>query len=336
MNTHILSESGDRRDVRAKQPSSLARIVSVIAAILYGAMLCRIPQEHFKDFSNYIVYAEYSWERLLGLLSDGLLTTLSNEPVWLLINAALGSLLPSEEVVRLIIFFSASTVAWVVLRNHPRQFFWLLIFLLLPMVIKNHLIHLRQGLAISVFLLGWFASSKWQRRILLSLTPFIHASFFFVLPILVASKAMIKLRLGPDIRIIVFAMAGIGVGIGLGWLAALLGARQAYEYQFAMTDVSGLGFVLWLGVFILFRMEGRQFLRIHAFETGMIVFYLGTYWLIEVTARIFESSVLLVLIAGLSLTGWRLVAYKIIVCCVLFGLSWSMRTGAPAMGFGVG
>jgi len=103
-----------------------------------------------------------------------------------------------------------------------------------------------------------------------------------------------------------------------------------------MTDVSGLGFVLWLGVFILFRMEGRQFLRIHAFETGMIVFYLGTYWLIEVTARIFESSVLLVLIAGLSLTGWRLVAYKIIVFCVLFGLSWSMRTGAPAMGFGVG
>jgi hypothetical protein len=114
----------------------------------------------------------------------------------------------------------------------------------------------------------------------------------------------------------------------------VLGARQAAQYDFHMTEVSGLGFVLWFVIFVLWVFEGRSFLREHVFETGMIVFYLSTYWLIEVTARIFESGMLLVLLAGLALPGWRRLGFLAVI--VAYGsATWLLRTGQPAMGFGI-
>jgi hypothetical protein len=102
-----------------------------------------------------------------------------------------------------------------------------------------------------------------------------------------------------------------------------------------MEDVSGLGFAFWFGVLGLMLMQGRNFLRKYVFETGLVGFYLATYWMIEVTARIFESGLLLVLLAGLSLTGWRRLTYLSAVLA-FGGLSWILRVGQPAMGFGIG
>ncbi|HSH42221.1 MAG TPA: hypothetical protein VK973_08880, partial [Arenicellales bacterium] len=46
-------------------------------------------------------------------------------------------------------------------------------------------------------------------------------------------------------------------------------------------------------------------------------FYLCTYWLLEVTARIFESGMLPILFAGLLLTGWRRPAFLTLI--VVYG-----------------
>ncbi len=66
-------------------------------------------------------------------------------------NSALGLFADPDVVVRLIIFVSAFLTAWLVLSNNTKYIFPLLILLFLPNVIKNYLIHLRQGLAISIF-----------------------------------------------------------------------------------------------------------------------------------------------------------------------------------------
>lgn len=309
--------------------------LTLLLAAGYGAVLSQIPAEHFKDFSNYIAYAEHSWLRLLWLLDRSPLETLANEPVWLLINAALGAFLSPEGVVRTIIVTSSTLVAVISLRSKPEQFYWLLLLLMLPIVLKNHLIHLRQGLAVAVFMLGWFSSRQTARLALMALTPFIHASFFFVLLVLWVARGMMRFRFGPDVRALVLLVIGLSMGVALEWLAAMLGARQASEYAFKMAEVSGLGFVFWFSVLALMAMEGRRFLREYTFETGLVIFYLATYWLIEVTARIFESGLLLVLLAGLALTGWRRPAFLSMVL-VYGGLMWLIRIGQPAMGFGIG
>ena len=311
------------------------RLLVFLFATSYGATLSRIPTEQFKDFANYLVYAEYSLPRFLNFLDGSILELLANEPVWLLINAVLSTFLPAEAVVRVIIFASATYVAWRILNSYPRHFLWLLMFLLLPWVVKNHLIHLRQGVAIALFLWGWFSPNRSMRWLLMGLAPFVHASFFFVLALLWIAKGMRYLSLGPEIRTIGFVVMGVSVGLGLAWLAALLGARQAEEYDFAMAQVSGLGFVLWLGILGLWFLEGRDFLKEYVFESGMIVFYLSTYWLIEVTARIFESGMLPVLLAGLTLTAWRRFVFLTVIV-ISGGTTWLLRIGQPAMGFGTG
>jgi hypothetical protein len=97
-------------------------------------------------------------------------------------------------------------------------------------------------------------------------------------------------------------------------------------------DVSGFGFVFWALVLALWCFEGRRFLRAHAFEGGMIAFYLATYYLIEVSARIFESAIPVVLLAALNMTGWRRSGF-LTLFVLLFAAQWAMRIGEPLLGF---
>jgi hypothetical protein len=254
------------------------RVLALSFALLFGALLSQMPNEQFKDFVNYLDYAEYSWNKFLLYQSFGIISAFSNEPAWLLLNSALGIFFPPEPVVRTYIFFSASMVAWLVLSNNPRHFLLLILFLLLPMVVKNWLIHLRQGVAIAFFLWGWYAPGPARRWLGMGLAPFVHASFFFVLIVLFFTKTMRNLRLGHELQAIAFVMFCFCLGVGLRWIVAMLGARQAEEYTFAAQQISGLGFCFWCVIVILWILEGRKFLRMHSFEFGMILFYLSTYW----------------------------------------------------------
>lgn len=304
-----------------------------VIALMYGAVLAALPVDVFMDRSNYLTYASDSMAILARNISSGLVSTLANEPLFLLINLGLSAFLSPEGVVRLIVFVSASIVARFVLRSHQRQFMWLFLFLLVPQVIKNHIIHLRQGLAISVFLLGWSSRSVPLRWLVMGMAPFIHASFGFVVALLVMTKVVGKLRLAADLRAIVFASAGLAVGVGMGWLARTFDARQAEDYAFDVGAVSGLGFVFWLFVLSLFITQGKAFMQRSAFPISVLILYLSTYFLVEVTARIFESAVIFVLLSGMLLTSWRRKAF---LSGMLFyvAVSYVLRLSQPWLGFG--
>lgn len=311
------------------------RLMTFIVAIAYGGFLASLPLEVFKDRGNYLVYAANSWSILNQYWYQSPLVALSNEPIWLLINSFLAILLPGETTIRVIIFIPAFVVAWIVLQQNPRQFVWLLLILFYPAVIKNHIIHLRQGAAIAVFLMGWITESKPLRWILIGITPFIHASFFFVLGLLGLSSLVLKMRLGPDVRTLLFAASGIIISLVIRWLSALVGARQAFEYKFTIAEgASGLGFVLWALVLMIMCFQGRNYMRSYIFEMGAIAFYLTTYFFIEIAARIFEGIILLVLLAGLQLTGWRRAAFLAMIFTSAV-LQYAMRLDQPWLGWGV-
>ncbi len=310
------------------------RLLCLTLALAYGGILASLPLEVFKDRANYLIYAENSWEILIRYWELSPLVGLSNEPLWLLINAGLASVLSPEAALQIIIFSSAVVVAYQILCREPRNFVWLIILLLMPQVIKNHIIQLRQGVAIAVFLTGWFTNRTLLRWLLIGTAPLIHASFFFVLVLLCLAKFSRRLRLAADLRSILFAGTGLGVGVGLVRFASFLGARQAEQYAFTKTEVSGLGFVFWSMVFVLMCFQGRSFMRKYIFEFGSILFYLSTYFVIEVTARIFESAILLVFLVGLQLTGWRRFAFLLAI--IIFECTqWSIRSDQSWLGFGM-
>lgn len=221
------------------------------------------------------------------------------------------------------------------MRYDSRFFFFLICILIFPSVIKNFIVHLRQGLAIAFFIAGWFSHSRVKKFALIGFSPFIHSSFFIVIPIICLSRFFIALKFDKNIRSICFIAVGIASGFGLWFVAALLGVRQARESALTAADVSGLGFLIWLFIFSLFYMQGKDFLKKYTFEIGMVVFYLGTYWITKFTARIFEDAMIPVLLAGLHLTAWRKYAF---FATILFMITYIYfhRYGQPLLGWGSG
>src|SRR5690606_17982655 len=123
---------------------------------------------------------------------------------------------------------------------NPRHAFWMVLFLLIPQVVKNHIIHLRQGVAIAVFMLGVSAKPNWLRLGLMSASAFVHSSFFFVLAILAVVRITHEIVSSKELRTLGFLAGAATASMAMGLVASISGARQAELYSDAGTDISGL------------------------------------------------------------------------------------------------
>lgn len=271
----------------------------------YSFVLVSLPIDSFKDRSNYLAYAEKSSLVLIRYFNDGVLATLTNEPFWLLINSVLGIFFEPEASVSLIIGFSAFIVAFSTLRSDPRNALFILLCLLLPQVLNNYIVHLRQGLAISVFMVGWLSGNRLFKYLCLFLSPLIHSSFFFILALIFICRLGQKLKLASDVKSLLFLSFGLIISFSLALIAENLGTRQAEQYDLSSTNVSGLGFALWSMVLVLFLAQGNRFVQENNLSFGVLIFYLSTYFFVSVSGRILESVILVILLTGLKLTGWR-------------------------------
>jgi hypothetical protein len=113
----------------------------------------------------------------------------------------------------------------------------------------------------------------------------------------------------------------------------LSGARQASQYEFTSADISGLAFLFWMLIFLIYTFQGKQFLKLNMLSIAILIFYLATYFFIPVTARIFESGIVLVLLSSLSLTEWR--KYSFLGLLVFYTMySVFLRIGSPYFGWG--
>lgn len=309
----------------------------LIMAFLYALSLSTLlpVDESIKDRINYLVYARESDVIFLRYFIDGNFAVFFNEPVWLFLNFFLSQFFEPDTTVRFFIFLSAFITSFLVLKVDPKFIIFLLFFLVFPGIIGKFVIHLRQGVAISIFLLGWLSVSKSWRCFLFILTPLIHSSFFFVIFLYTLTIIFQQLRFALDLRLISIVTLGVLIGFGLGFLANLAGARQSGEYDFDAAGVSGLGFLFWLGILVIYCLEGRVFSRVNMLAISAIVFYLTTYFLIEVSGRIFESMIVIVLLAGLNLSSWRRMVF--IVGVIFFvSLSWALQYDKPWLGWGTG
>jgi hypothetical protein len=310
-------------------------IIIIFLSIGYGLILSfGVPIESIKDREWYLIYAYNSYSLFLKYGSYGLISLIVNEPVWLVINLILCQIFDPANVVRAIIWFSATLFAYAVLKIDSRFFFFLLLILFFPTVINNYIIHLRQGLGISLFVLAYFCKIYSLRFILFILTPLIHSSFFVILFLLASVKMFERARFAVDLRVASLFILTITLGLTVTVAAVLLGARQGDLYGVGFTSVSGLGFLFWALTLFLFVLQGSGFCKKHTFAIAMLIFYCVTYFFLEVSGRIFESTIIIVLLASLELNGWR---RKIFVFMVIFysAYYYITRLGQPVFGWGV-
>lgn len=297
----------------------------LLFAIIYALILANFSTSSFeiRDRINYINYARYSPILLNAYLQRGnLLSIVTNEPIWLWINSLLTSFLEPKMVVKTIIFLAAFLSAYSFLRLSPKNFFFIVIFLCFPLILKNYIIHLRQGFAMGIFMFGMLFSNR-IRFILCGISPFIHASMFFTIIFMQVDKIINFLHKKPKfsvkIKLVLFSFISLFICLNVRLIAAFFQDRRINQYAFiSQADRSGLGWIFWFGVLILMILNREKWMSKNLFSLYAIVFYLVSYFLLEVTARIFESSSFFVLLSSLSLTNYRKILF--IMAMMLYGL----------------
>mgnify|MGYP005845915467 CR=1 FL=1 len=312
--------------------SPLQKLACLLVALIYATLLCSFPMEGVIDRANYLEMARVSPLILARYLGQGVHSLFANEPVWLAINSVLGLLFDDTVVVRILVFFSAFVVSYLLLLNNPKNFFWLLLVLVFPQVMKNFVIHIRQGLAIAVFLLGWFSTGNKKRLFFIGLSPFIHSSFFIIIAILVGGWVLKKLKMAPDVKLLLYFCVSLTLALLVAQFAALVGARQATTTAVTAEAASGIGFLFWSAMLVVMLLQGRRFLHQHTVASGVLIFYLAAYFFTPISGRVFESGVLLVLLALLATTGWR----RIIALTILLAFNAALMLfsySQPLLGF---
>tara|TARA_B100000408_G_scaffold93744_1_gene72123 strand:+ start:6401 stop:7360 length:960 start_codon:yes stop_codon:yes gene_type:complete len=312
--------------------TSLSVFGICLLSLAVSTILASLKVDAFKDRENYLIYAQDSIVILLRNFTEGLLPTIFNEPIWLLINIGLGLFFAPENVVRLLIFVSSFIVLSRLLFQDKNKIFILLLIFFLPIVVKNHIVHLRQGVAIAIFIFAYFSLSKYK-YFYLALTPLVHSSFFVILLLMFIRASMTKIRLAGDLQSILYFVVGSVLAVLLVQVASMLGARQHEQYATAvMNNVSGLGFLFWFSVFMVYCVQGKEFLKEHSFSVGVLALYLTTYFTLPVTGRILESAVIIVLLSGTKIKGTMRSIFYALVTMFFIG-QWILRLNYEGLGF---
>lgn len=280
-------------------------LLPVLVALIYASTLATLPIDDFHDRENYFLYATKSFA-IAEIYSVSYIRYLTNEPLWLFMNYTLYELVDSETIVRLFIFAPAFICAYLIGSKGRCPPLLLVVALLFPGIMQNYIVHIRQGVAISIFLIGFMSDNHRVRYLMFALAPFVHSAFFVISGVFVLA---LLLRRIPSLN--AYHRFGI-ISIVLMILAALLNnlmtaadLRQVDEYQGLSVEYSGLGFMFWLFIFGLFIREGRQFLDRNMAQLAILLFYLIIYFLAPFAARLLECILIPLYISGLSLSPER-------------------------------
>lgn len=294
--------------------------IYIILAMLIGMILILSPDiTRAVDRVSYMDYANYSDVTLGRYFKDGLGTVLANEPLFLVINIVLSSLFSSENVLRIIIFVSTLLALYSIGKKTSFNLWVLAFFVLIPQFNKNHIIHLRQGLALSVYLLAINQKDyriEWTLKILAAL---IHTSIVFIILFEILEMVMEKTKLKFKLEMILVSVFFLVFMNSFSILSLFIADRRFEEYAFSTaTNASGLGFLLWffVGIFFIVMTKKNHENKICFYG---IIFYLVSYYFVEFGARVFENVLPLIIIGMLNEENKR-IRYLYILFLVSYGL----------------
>lgn len=330
-------------------------LLTISIAFTYSYTLANLPFLEFQDRSNYLNYYENGVSIYEDFAARSILALVFNEPIWLVINILLKRFIPDPvSGVRLIIFAGSFLSSYFFVNSISQKrssiitiIVLSLLFILNPFFLKNYIIHLRQGFAIGIFMMG-MSFRGWTKIVLIGMTPFIHSSFFFVALILQLNKVLerflsllreIKINRGIVLATILVSVLIVSLYFDLSSMlrAAVVsvGDRRASEYKFKSaveSGASGLGWLFWLFVLILMTSSSKRYLTTYSFSFYSITLYLITYFFVDFTARIFESSLPIVILDLLDLKGWRKNLFLSIMLA-FFAITWYRRLPLRSAGF---
>ena len=300
----------------------------LVIVFLVAISLASRPIPWAKDalnYLNYVVYSDVLLDNTITKSFSNPLFFLVNEPFWLFINHLLGSIVQPEMVLRIVIFFSTFLVLLSLGKLTNYSLWTVFFFFIVSQILKNHITHLRQGLALGIFLFGLVIKGR-TGLVLRMLSPFVHTSFWFMLFLEFFEQVARKIRLSISVKLLLFAVLTFAIILSLPFIVEIFGDRRFSEYEFRMAQsASFLGFMWWIVLGTLFFLGTRKN-KISTLSTYGIVFYLVSYFFLDFGARLFENVVPLIL--AVMLTSTKEFKFVFGMLMLLYGaLGWYFRGG---------
>ena len=274
-----------------------ALVMIFLIGLIYAAVLASLPNDLFKDRGSYLEHSFHGLVFVQDQLSNGLESFFFNEPVWFLYAFVVGSTLGAEFFVASTVFINSFilfvSLSLLVSRYRPG---WISIIIVLiivasPELLKNQLVHLRQGFALSIYLVWLVLSSKNVSLKASIFCSLVHSSFFFLSFFIILFK--LYRRYAPKFSAAVFILASIPALVGLfsvvDIFAEAVGARQVGKESFH--EISGFGALFWLAYLFILTLRIDRLNEIVVFAALGLVVYLCGYFVFHEISRVFKNFI---------------------------------------------
>tara|TARA_A100001035_G_C27710198_1_gene466766 strand:- start:63 stop:1052 length:990 start_codon:yes stop_codon:yes gene_type:complete len=247
----------------------------------------------FEGLNSYFIH---------NLETESLFFTLVNDALFFIICYLLGLFLNPYTGLRLLIFISSFITSNIILRNKNSNFFFSILFLVNPILILSLITDIRQSFAMAIFLISFNLVNKVKRRIGFFIASTIHTGYFLISFFYFFSQFLIRVKSNLYNKTLIFAGSYSIFTLSFFSIASLIPARQVGIYLESVEDyaVSGLSFVLWLFILIMFVLKDEKDLnqnQIYIFSISIIIFYLASYYFLPFSMRVFEACLPLIFIS---------------------------------------
>lgn len=289
------------------------RTKCISVSLVYGLLLQLIPDTWASDRENYYLYVKNSISIIEEYLEGPIISFFFNEPFWLLLNAGLSCILEPINAVNTLIFVSSFLLSYILLRKSNVSFKWVLLILIFTPIFTMQFSHIRQAIALTIFLAGYFYKNKYS-AILLLLSALTHSSFFFILPLIYLVKFLDRSL--PNslffLKLNFILMYALTLTFFMVELAQIFGARQS-GIDISVINNTGNAFIFWIIIIGLFFSQGLQFVNKSMLPVSAILIFLVSYYYNPFVVRIFDNLTVFILLKGAELRNWRVYAFVILI-----------------------
>lgn len=281
------------------------QLIPVMFGAIYAAYLAWLPIDGFLDRENYVLYANSSYV-IQAFYLHSYISYLTNEPIWLAMNVYLYEFIDVDSIIRIFIFFPAFVTSYIVMRKRNFVIPIALAIMIVPGVVQNYIVHIRQGVAVSIFLAGYFSKDRRIGYFLIALSPFVHSAFFVISGLYFACELLGRVKfIKPQWRIMLMVAAILVVAAFMEIVMASASFRQVNEYRNVETEISGLGFLAWLFMLLLICSQGVKFVEDNLFSVLSLIFYLLIYFFAPFAGRVIECVVIPIFFTGMMMPSWK-------------------------------
>ena len=271
------------------------------------------------DKENYINYAYESRDILIYLFEGNLYKLIVNEPVWLIINILLTYITDTEFVPLYIGLISyLISVLFIIKKVDKKYVFFILLLFFMPQIYKSYLVHLRQGLGVSIYLMAFLVEKKRNKFSLIFLSGLIHNSFIPIFFVHSLYELLFR-KFSTKVIIAVNLILTLILAFYLFDILRVLGFRQNNYYENVVLNNSGIGFLFWFIIFIIFLSSRRKIIRKNLICILPIGVYLIFYFINPVASRLFESYIILIISSIIYLSKSKfLTTYGLLLSWAVF------------------